>query len=395
MEHGFSSCDSFNHYFFLCHLIDINDIYGDYGINDNNITIPTLLLFCFQWTLVLIPIHFIAKLSMEQHFPIKEKMLYTFLILVTVSSFIMILSRATDIKEALVMDLADVRNQHYQDLANGGSSDGANYLMLLPNIFVSNPFPTLSLFLWFYIKAFMKCNIFLRFGILTASIVQAIIAIIMAGRAAMIYWAFDFFLLYSYFYRYLKPQVRKKINLTALILGGIAGFMFIAITLARFDDSSYNRNPFDSLYGYAGQHINNFCTMIINGGETPASFDRLFPLLSKLTGHSFDLFEHYETIGAHMPSNIVVNVFDSFGAEIFLDLGWFGLSIFFMMLLLFAFIIKTKWQAVSFHRVFFMVIIIAFFSRGLFAWPFTHHYTTLAILLTLFCSYLFKYAFKI
>lgn len=34
------------------------------------------------------------------------------------------------------------------------------------------------------------------------------------------------------------------------------------------------------------------------------------------------------------------------------------------------------------------------FTRGLFAWPFTGHYTTIAIMIVLFCSFLFKYAFK-
>lgn len=380
---------------FCAIMIDINDIYDDYGINQNNITLPTLILFCIQWTIVLALIHTISRIPLQQHFPVKENMLYLFFILITISSFAIIMTRAADIKEALVMDLADVRGQHYKDLAIGGSSEGFNYFMFLPNIFVTSPFPTLALFLWFYMKAFMKCNIFLRAGILIASIVQAIIAIIMAGRAAMIYWAFDFFLLYSYFYQYLSQSLKRRITLTASIFGGLAGTLFIAITLARFDGSSVNRDPFDSLYGYAGQHINNFCTMFVNGGESPITFDRIFPLLSKLTGHQFDLFEHYENITSHLSSNIIVNVFDTFGAEVYLDLGWFGYIFFMLLIFIFSFYIKTKWTEMSFNRIFILVIIIAFFCRGLFAWPFTHHYTTLALLLALSCSYLFKYAFRI
>ena len=69
----------------------------------------------------------------------------------------MILSSGSAIKEALIMDMADVRDQHYQDMA-GGASGEANYFMLIPQILISNPFPTLALFFWFYMKAFMKCS---------------------------------------------------------------------------------------------------------------------------------------------------------------------------------------------------------------------------------------------
>lgn len=375
-------------------MIDVNNIYDDYGINEKNITLPTLFLFCLQWTLILIPIHILSKTPLHQHFPIKEKMLYVLFILITVSSILMILTRASDIKEALIMDLAEVRQEHYKELTYGNDSE-ANYFLLPANILVSTPFPTLALFFWFYMKAFMKCPLFLRAGILTASIIQAILAIIMAGRAAMIYWAFDFFLLYGYFYRYLPKADKRKITMTAGVLGVLAGFMFISITLARFDGSDSHRDPFESLYGYAGQHIDNFCTMIIHGGDSPITFDRLFPLFSKLTGHPYDMFAHYDAITAHLSSNIVVNVFDTFGGEIFLDLGWFGYIFFFIMVIIATFYIKNNWKVLTFNRIFILVILIAFFTRGLFAWPFTGHYTTMALCLTLSCCYLFKYAFKI
>lgn len=379
---------------FCAIMIDINDIYDDYGINEKNITILTLILFCFQWTLVLIPLHLFSRIPLHKHFPIKEKMLYVFFFIVTLSSFLMILVKAGDIKEALIMDVADVRGQHYKDLASGSDS-GSNYLLLPANILTTTPFPTLALFFWFYMKTFMKSSVFLRAGILIASIVQAILSIVMAGRAALVYWTFDFFLMFSYFYQYLPKVTKRKILLITSAFASLVGFMLIYITLARFDGSDSHRDPFESLYGYAGQHVNNFCTMIIHGGDAPITFDRIFPLLSKISGHTFDLFDHYDAITAHLSSNIYVNVFDTFGGEIFLDLGWFGYIIFFILLIIATFYIKNYWQEMTFNRVFILVIMISFFTRGLFAWPFTGHYTTMALALTLSCCYLFKYAFKI
>lgn len=376
---------------FCAILIDLTDCYGDYGINYYSVTFPTILLFCLQWTAVLTPLHLLSGLPLCKHHTIKEKTLYVFLILIAVSSIIMIVTRSKDIIEALVMDLADVRNEHYKDM-NG--SDDSNYLMLLPNILVSTPFPTMALFFWFYMKAFMKSPFILSTGILLASIVQAIIAIIMAGRAAMIYWAFDFFLLYSFFYRYLSRSVKHRINMMASILGGMAAFLFISITIARFDGTT-GRNPLESLYGYAGQHVNNFCTMFVYGGNNDISLDRIFPLTSKIMGKSFELVEHYDGLVAQMPNGILINVFDSFGAEIFLDLGWFGYIVFFILLGLATLVIRHNWQELTFHRVFPLIIFIAFFTRSIFAWPFTGHYTTMALMVTLLSSYFFKYIFRI
>ena len=377
---------------FFAILIDIKDIYGDYGINNYSITLPTVILFCIQWTFVIMLIRSICRRPLQKHIIIKEKLLYAFLFLITIASGIMIVTKITDIRDALIMDMADVRGQHYEDLA-AGASDGSNYLMLIPNILTCTPIPTIALFFWFYMKSFMKCPTFLTTGILIASIVQAILAIIMAGRAAMIYWAFDFFMLYSFFYQYLAQSIKRKINLTALLFGGLAAFLFISITISRFGEGS--RDPLESLYGYAGQHVNNFCTMFVHASDSPFSIDRIFPLTSKIMGNQFDLMEHYTNITSHIRSDIFVNVFDTFGGEIYLDLGWVGYILFFLFMFIFTIIIQHRLTELKFHNVFILIIIIAFFTRGLFAWPFTNHYTPLALILTLFNRYLFKYIFKI
>lgn len=373
-------------------VIDVKDLYGQYGINERSITLFSLLLFCFQWTMVLIPLHLVSSLNIEKHHPIKNTLLYIFLIAISLSSLFIIMTRAGDIREALIMDLADVRTEHYKDLADSGDL-GSNYLMLIPMILTNNPFPTVAIFFWFYMNSFMKTNIFLRTGVLIASVVQAIIAIIMAGRAAMIYWAFDFYLLFSFFLHYLPKRTKRSIVLTAAVIGGLASFLFISITVARFDSSG--RNPFDSLYGYAGQHVNNFCTVIEHGGDSPTTIDRIFPLMGKLTGNSYDMMEHYENIVRNVKSSILVNVFDTFGGEIYLDLGWIGYILFFIFIGLLTLHIYSRWQEIDTSRLFLVIIMIAFFVRGLFAWPFTYHYTTFALILVLLLSYLFKYKFKI
>lgn len=379
---------------FFAIMIDVRDIYGLYGINEYSMTLPTVLLFCFQWTVVIALLHCISQLPLNGKLEVKKPLLYIFSLIVAVSAFAMILVKQSDIKEALIMDMADVRAQHYKDLSSGGDA-ASNYLMLLPNILASAPIPTLALFLWFYLKAFTDSPLILRTGLFVASIVQAMIAIIMAGRAALIYWMFDFFLMYSYFYKVLPPKIKKTIIVLASILGGLAVFMFMSITISRFDDDG-THDPFESIYGYAGQHINNFCAMFTRASDSPFSIDRIFPLTSKVLGHPYDMMEHYETIvSAVKDKSIVVNVFDTFGGEIFLDLGWGGYILFFMLLILIINLVRYNWQEMKLHRMFALATIIAFYVRGLFAWPFNNHYSTMAILLLLFTSYLFKFKFKV
>jgi len=376
---------------FCAILIDINDIYAEYGINECNITLPTLFLFCLQWTLVLIPLHLLSRLDFEPHIPLKGTMIYALTGLVALSSFVMLANSLGDIRDALIMDLADVRNEHYKDIQQGMEGSG-NYLMVIPSLLTNNPFPTLALFFWFYMKTFMKVPLLIRASIFIASIAQAIIAITISGRAAMIYWAFDFFLIYSFFYRYIPFRTKLTINLTSGVLGSLAATLFISITIARFDSGT--NDPFASLYGYAGQHINNFCTMIIHGGGTPFLPDRVLPLLTKLTtGVTYDMVEHYEALGKG--TSAIVNVFDTFGGEVFLDLGWIGYILMLLLLGLLCIYIKSSFKVLQFHHSFILVIFIAFFTHGLFAWPFTSYYATYALILIFICFFFFKYKFEV
>lgn len=379
---------------FFAIMIDIRDLYGDYGINDYHITLPTIVLFCLQWTLVIMPFTVLQDIPLEKHSDIKSPLLYLLFIVVTLSSFLLVANSGEAIRNAMVMDLADVRNEHYQDLSAGGGKD-TNYLMFLPTIICQPPFPTLALFLWFYMQTFMKSNLILRMGVLFASIVQAILAIVMAGRAAIIYWAFDFFMLFSYFHQYMSKRLKRAIMGVVLVVGGLIGTVFIAITISRFDTSdNSSRDPLSSIYGYAGQHVNNFCVMFEEGGQSPFQIDRIFPLTNKiLTGNTFDLMAHYDTIVQYIKP--MVNVFDTFGAEIYLDLGWFGYIMFFILYFMYTQYMKQRWDNLPFYRAFILVIFVTFFTKGLFAWPFTHHYTTMAIILMLSGCYFFRYIFKV
>lgn len=376
-------------------LIDVNDVYGDYGINEYAVSLPTILLYCLQWTLVLIPLHFLSLLKLKKHEPEKGLLLYIVFGLVILSSAVMIVTSLGDIKEALVMDMVDMYRQN-AELREISVKTESNYLMLLPQILTAAPFPTMALFFWFYLKTFTNSNIIIRLGLLGCSVVQAALSIIVAGRAALIYWIFDFFLIYAFFYQYLSAKLKKTITIVSAVIGTVVIGQLLVITISRFGEESgdNSRDPLVSLYAYAGQHVNNFCAMFEAGGDAPLQIGRVFPLTNKIVNHeNFDLIQHYENI--HAAVDVMANVFDTFGGEVYLDLGWIGYILMIVALILLSMILKYNWEELTFYRVFFLIVAIAFFTRALFAWPFVGHYTTLALLFTFVFHQLFKFKFKV
>lgn len=375
-------------------IIDIKDLYGPYGINIKSISLFGIMLYCVQWTFVLWLLHIISSVPLVRHDDFKNRLLYIALAFIAFNSIAMVWSQIPAIRGALIMDMAELREEYYQDMqGTGGSKIG--YLMLIANIVTVPPFTTFALFFWFYLTCFSKVPFILRLGLFFASIVQAIISITSAGRAAFIYWSFDFYLLYAYFYQYLSRRIKYGINLTALAVIVLGISLFITITISRFEATTgIDRNPLDSLYGYAGQQINNFCSMFEYGGDAPFQTGRIFPLTSKILGQPLNLYTHYQNIHRAV-SAINFNVFGTFGAVIYIDLGWFFYILFFILLYITIIYTKIKWSELKFHRVFFLIILIAFFSRSLFGWPFVGHYCTYALFSMIVFSILFRFRYRI
>ena len=170
----------------------------------------------------------------------------------------------------------------------------------------------------------------------------------------------------------------------------------VAVTVSRFgeESGSNERDPFESIYAYAGQHVNNFCADINEGADAPLQIGRVFPVTNRIINHeNFDLIQHYENI--HAKVDILVSVFDTFGGEVYLDFGWIGYIFLLMLMFVFSAVIKINWTELKFHRVFVLVILIAAFTRGLFAWPFVGFYTTLALFISFLIMKSFQYTFKV
>lgn len=373
-------------------VIDTKDLYGSYGVNYEELNFFFILLYCFQWTLVLVPLHLISKMTISEHPHYKSWLLYVLFVLLIITSVYVLVDRISEIRDALVMDMADVYNEHAEMMLRGGNYSSFSIIRLLSDILTAAPFPTFAIFFWFYTKTFWKINIVFRMGLLVVSILQTITSIADGGRAAFVFWFIEFYLIYSFFYPYLKKKTIIWINIAASIFIVLAASIFLAITIARFDTS--DRDSLDSLYAYAGQHVNNFCAMMNHGGEANFSVDREMPLFARyVLNQSFNIIEHYHSLHN---IGIFTNVFDTFGAELYTDMGWLAYAVFLFLWICGIYYIWAKWnQVIPFYRLFLVIILIRFFSVGMFSWPFLGYQTTMALLLTIAISLFFKFRFKL
>lgn len=370
--------------------IDSLDLYGEYGCNDNNINLIGVMLFCVEWTIVLQAIHIVSHKKLPEAIDPSKVVIYQVgFWLMVVSAFIGVVVKMPDIITAVRSDALDVRSQHYDDLSFDSVSAGRNVFMYLPGIFTSIPFPSLALVWWFWGITFLHQSLFKNAMLIFVSLTQVLLAMLIAGRAAMIYWCIDFYLLACLFWPYMHLKQRSKIVTSAIVVGVAIVGMMVTITVARFEHGT--RNPIQSMIGYAGQHLNNFCSVIEYGDAAPTQIGRVFPLTYKLQGNRWRMAQHYENIEEVLP--IIVHNFDTFGGEVFLDFGPVG---FIILLVLLAFVnqMLRKMDSITFPDLIKIAILISFFGKGLFAWPFVGHYTTLGLMMSM-CIYIsLKYNFK-
>jgi len=377
---------------FFAILIDVWDLYGESGVNEKSISAVGVVLFCVEWTVVLFPFHILARLPIRLIDEDKIKLFRFFVIFFMVFGVILIFVNLQDLKQAMVLDAVDVKTEHYEDLGSGYKDSGQNLLLYVANLLLVIPFSTLALVWWFYSISFMKNPLWLNWGLLFLSIVPIIMATLIAGRASITYWVVEFYFCSCFFWRYIANKQRFRIITISSGVAGLIVVFFVTITLSRFDDGIAN-GPLYSFTGYAGQSINNLSSFLEYGENSPFQIGRIFPLTNKILGQSFNLGDFYDNITHYI--GIQVNRFSTFGGELFLDLGWLGLLVF---LALWCVLINhsiKKQSEISFPGLIWISILFAFFTRGLFAWPFIGYYSTAGLLAAIFLYLLFHYRFKL
>ena len=369
--------------------IDTKDLYGMYGCNENNLSLFGVTIFCLEWTILFKAFHIVTDKMIVSPRNGRENKLYKHLIAcIFLCVLIRVLYMGGDIIHALTSDALDVKTQHYEELEMGSTTTGRNVFMYLPLLFSAVPYPTLALVWFFYGLATGSNSQVQNIMLLFVSLSQVALATLLAGRAAIVYWLVEFYILTCLFWKDLSPRLHKLIVCTSTVFGGAIIVLFAIVTISRFSSSS----PLDSIIGYMGQPLNNFCTFISKGGTAPTQIGRIFPLTYKLSGHHFMLMEHYQNI--EDTCDFHANVFGTFGGVVYLDLGVVALIILLLLMWYIVHFPLQRMKALTLSNTIWLTITIAFFSRGLFGWPFVGHYTIWGLISIICIFFLLNYNFN-
>lgn len=372
-------------------LIDANDLYGSYGINEKELSIWPTILYCVGLTFILTPF---SKLSISSDgFQLRNPRLFDFVCyFICACIFIYIITYYKEIAHALVTEADEVKAEHYSTMGDILERGSQAWWMYLPNIFSSAW--CLVLLCWFISITFLHKHILFNTMLLASSFVGVLKGSLIAGRSAIIYWIFCFIAFLVFFQNCMNQAQRRKIIISSLIPIILIVIAFVTITVDRFASRSVE-NSTDSLIGYSGQMYVNFCSIYTNAEDLPFTIERIAPLANRyLLGQDFNLLEYYTFLESE--TGVYVNVFYTLLGGLYLTIGGVGMFIYVIIFYLLAKYICNKIsQTNDFAYITLLSIIVLVPIKGMFDVPFPSTSDSLVIIFTILIFFVFKKSFII
>ena len=375
---------------FFSIILDARNLYGEWGCNDYALSLSGVVLYCALWTLILYPLTLLDKKNVTILIS-RDRLFSVLCIFLIICTIIYIL--ATGAFSNIIEKLSMARHEAYSDsmdMSEIRKSKG-QFLLWVPLV-VSQSWPLLLL-CWFV--SFCVCiqSWWIRIGLLLSSLFMMISSYAGGGRAQLIWWIITFFI---YFFLFL-PNMSKQQKIIGFGMSIIAGVGIIAgilsITLSRFDSFAQDY-AINSIIGYAGQSLNNFCAVLPYTDLFHIYLDRTFPLTNLLVNHQiYNLHDYYDFLSSYYP--IQVNVFFTVFGCLLMDIGWLGLVVYLFLycFIFFKFVYQND-MCFDLPQMCIMVILLCFPVRGIFGFPFSGHMNSLYIILSIGLYFLFKYHIK-
>ena len=371
-------------------ILDARNLYGEFGCNPNAISLTGIIIYCLCWTIALYPLIKLDKISFDE-LSVTKPRLFTIICYVFIFSMVAHIA-FIDIDSIIAGFTKDMSEAYSESLESGTYQGGAgNFIMWIPNIISS--FGPLYLMLWFISLTLCRQNRIIRIGLLLSSMLAMISGVAAGGRAQLIWWFITFMIYFYLFKPTLSKQHIRSIYILLISAGSLVLIAFLAITLSRFDDGG--DQAMDSFIGYAGQQINNFCTIIPHAKIGPTYPKHILPLSNYIINHeAVRLQDYHAIIGDAFPYQM--NVFFTFFGDLIHDIGLGGLCVFMIMyMLICSRIVDNKQEgSFTFAKLLLMSILIRVPVEGLFSWPFVNYRHSLFMLFTCGMFFIFQYTLK-
>ena len=371
-------------------LLDARNLYGEWGCNDYALSLSSVVLYCALWTLILYPLTLLDEKDITISIS-KNRLFSVLCVCLIICTIIYVLG--TGAFSNIIEKLSMARHEAYSDSMDMSEiyKSKGQFLLWIPLV-VSHSWPLLLL-CWFVSFCVCVQSWWIRMGLLISSLFMMISAYAGGGRAQLVWWIITFFI---YFFLFL-PNMNKQQKIMGFGMSTIAGIGIIvgilSITLSRFDSSAQDY-ALNSIIGYAGQSLNNFCAVLPYTDLSHIYLDRTFPLTNLLINHQiYNLHDYYDFLSSYYP--LQVNVFFTVFGCLLMDIGWLGLMIYLTVyILVFKYIFLNTDSHIDMSRLCILTIMICFPVRGIFGFPFSGHMNTLYILLSIGLYLLFKYHVK-
>lgn len=371
-------------------LLDARNLYGEWGCNDYALSLSSVVLYCVLWTLILYPLTLLDKKDVTISIS-KDRLFSVLCVFLIICTIIYVLG--TGAFNNIIEKLSMARHEAYSDSMDMSEiyKSKGQFLLWIPLV-VSHSWPLLLL-CWFVSFCVCVQSWWIRMGLLISSLFMMISAYAGGGRAQLVWWIITFFI---YFFLFL-PNMNKQQKIIGFGMSTIAGIGIIvgilSITLSRFDSSAQDY-ALNSIIGYAGQSLNNFCAVLPYTDLSHIYLDRTFPLTNLLINHQiYNLHDYYDFLSSYYP--LQVNVFFTVFGCLLMDIGWLGLIIYLIVyILVFKYVFLNTDSHIDMSRLCILTIMICFPVRGIFGFPFSGHMNTLYILLSIGLYLLFKYHVK-
>ena len=128
-------------------LIDVFDLYGEYGVSQKEESYIATLLYCIGITLFIYPFSFI-RLSSNMNLQLLKPGLFKCVSYIIILCFIAsLISQFDDLKLAITMTPEEVKAYHYDQLSFAQDTGRGSLLLTIPNIIAS--VWSLSMLMWF------------------------------------------------------------------------------------------------------------------------------------------------------------------------------------------------------------------------------------------------------
>lgn len=352
-----------------------------------------LLQFVYLFGLLfigLLPVLSYDKANVTDIIPPSEIVIITFSIVYVVCTIMYIPVSVSHIKDGVMVLLAD--SSAGLDIYNARLDSWQVENYSVSNIFsiFYNIFSDCAILVYFYYLTIPKGKKIILSVLSFAVFSSIFLALVESNRTQATFGVLSITASYFMFRKFYSDKIKKIARVTAILLGGVAAALFLAVTISRFGD--INDGAADSILYYTGQAPLYFNKYAFDLGGIRYG-DRTINLFKKMLGFDvptgiFDTRMKYQNMAADD------SIFTTYIGDLVMDFGPWLTPILVIWFIVMVFqLIRHNDKSIEFHKLIPIHFVMNVCVKGgmyLFCYPFMLNLSIFAYLFFYLCCILYR-----